>query len=66
MAATAVDLYLNEKTLIKMKQEFEAFEKENPYKSFLPEDAMPPLELNEQLMEKWRSKMEKTYLEAGK
>ena len=66
MAATAIDLYLNEKTLIQMKQEFEAFEKEHPYKSFLPEDAKPPLELNKELMEKWRSKMEKTYLEAGK
>ncbi len=66
MAATAIDLYLNEKTLIKMKEEFEAYEKDHPYKSFLPEDARPPLELNKELMEKWRSKMEKYYLEAGK
>ena len=66
MAATAIDLYLNEKTLTKMKEEFEAYEKEHPYKSFLPEDARPPIELNKELMEKWRSKMEKHYLEAGK
>jgi aminobenzoyl-glutamate utilization protein B len=66
MAATAIDLYLNEETLAKMKEEFEAYEKEHPYKSFLPDDAMPPLELNKELMEKWRPKMEKYYLEAGK
>jgi len=66
MAATAIDLYLNENLLIKMKEEFEAYEKEHPYKSFLPEDAKPPLELNKELMEKWRSKMEKHCLEAGK
>jgi hypothetical protein len=42
--------------------EFEAYSKEQPYKSFLPEDNQPPLDLNEDLMKKWRPLMEKTYL----
>jgi len=62
MAATAIDLFLDDKLLNTIKQEFEAYQKKHPYKSFLPEDAEPPLELNKELMEKWRPKMEQHYL----
>jgi aminobenzoyl-glutamate utilization protein B len=62
MAATAIDLLIQPQTLKKIQEEFEAFQKEHPYKPFLPEDAQPPLDLNQELMEKWRSKMEKYYL----
>jgi len=65
MAATAIDLYLNQEILTKIKQEFEAYEKEHPYESFLPENSKPPLDLNKELMEKWRPKMEKHYIEVS-
>ena len=48
--------------LKKIRAEFEAQSKEHPYKSFLPADAKPPLDMNQELMEKWRPKMEPTYL----
>ena len=63
MAATAIDLYLNEELLKALQEEFEAYEKKHPYKSFLPEDSEPPLDLNKELMEKWRPKMKEYYLE---
>ncbi|NOR14118.1 MAG: amidohydrolase [Candidatus Aminicenantes bacterium] len=59
MAASAIDLFQNPEDLKKMWEEFEAFEKEHPYHSFLPEDAKPPLDLNQELMEKFRSRMER-------
>lgn len=62
MAATAIDLMKQPKTLKKIQEEFEAYQKEHPYQPFLPEDAQPPLDLNRELMEKWRNKMEKNYI----
>jgi aminobenzoyl-glutamate utilization protein B len=66
MAATAIDLYLDKDRLDKIKEEFKAYENEHPYKPFLPEDSKPPLELNKELMEKWRPQMEKYYSEVQK
>lgn len=66
MAATAIDLFNNPKELERIKEEFDAYEKEHPYKSFLPEDAQPPLDLNKELMEKWRTLLEKYYSEQKK
>lgn len=62
MAATAIDLMTRPETLKRIQEEFEAYQKKHPYKSFLPEDARPPLDLNRELMEKWRDKMEKYYI----
>jgi len=62
MAASAVDLLTKPKELKKLRDEFEAYSKDHPYKPFLPDDAQPPLDLNEELMKKWRSLMERTYL----
>lgn len=59
MAATAIDLMTRPEELKKIRAEFDAYEKANPYKSFLPEDAKPPLDLNKELMEKYRILMEK-------
>lgn len=59
MAATAIDLMTRPEELKKIRAEFDAYEKANPYKSFLPEDAKPPLDLNKELMEKYRVLMEK-------
>ncbi|MFC1512227.1 amidohydrolase [Candidatus Latescibacterota bacterium] len=59
MAASAIDLLINPEELKKIQEEFEEYEKEHPYKPFLPEDAVPPLNINEELMNKWRPLMEK-------
>jgi aminobenzoyl-glutamate utilization protein B len=63
MAASAIDLLTKPKELKKLRDEFDAYAKEHPYKPFLPEDAKPPLDLNQELMKKWRPLMEKFYLE---
>ncbi len=56
MAATALDLLTKPETLNAVKKEFEDYSREHPYKSFLPDDATPPLDLNKDLMEKYRVK----------
>ncbi len=59
MAASAVDLMTKPEELKKLRDEFEAYSAEHPYKPFLPADAKPPLDLNQELMEKWRRVMDK-------
>lgn len=54
MAATAIDLLTKPKLLQDIRKEFTDYSKEHPYKSFLPENAAPPLDLNSDLMEKYR------------
>ncbi len=61
MAASAIDLLTKPEELKKLTDEFEAYSKDHPYRPFLPEDALPPLDLNEELMKKWRPAMEKHY-----
>jgi aminobenzoyl-glutamate utilization protein B len=57
MAASALDLLTNPKLLSGIKKEFEEYSKAHPYKSFLPEGAKPPLNLNKELMDKYRDAM---------
>ncbi len=61
MAATAIDLLTLPDEMKKIRKEFEEYSKKHPYKSFLPEDAKPPLDINEELMKKYRPLMEKYY-----
>jgi len=61
MAASAIDLLTKPEELKKLRDEFEAFSKKHPYKSLLPEGAVPPLDLNEELMNKYRPLMEEHY-----
>jgi len=63
MAATAIDLLTRPEELQKIRREFEDYSKKHPYKSFLPEDAQPPLEINEELMSKYRPLMEEYHSE---
>ncbi len=63
MAASAIDLLTLPEALAAVKAEFEQYSKEHPYKSFLPEDAEPPLDLNKELMDKWRNILEDHYKE---
>ncbi len=53
MSATALDYLTNKPLLEKTRKEFEEYSKTHPYKSFLPEDAMPPLDLNRDIMQKF-------------
>ena len=61
MAASAVDLLIKPEELQKLRDEFEEYAKTHPYKPFLPLDTDPPLDLNAELMKKWRPFMEKFY-----
>ncbi len=63
LSATAIDLLTQPVELEKIRNEFTEYSKEHPYKSFLPEEALPPLDLNERLMNMFRPLMEKFYLE---
>lgn len=61
MAASVIDLLIEPKHLQEIRKEFEEYRKKHPYKSFLPADAKPPLDINEELMNKYRPLMEKFY-----
>ena len=63
MAASAIDLLTQPDELATIREAFEEYSRDHPYKPFLPEDAVPPLDLNEELMNRWRPLMEKYYLE---
>lgn len=54
MAASALDLLTKPKLLTEIRNEFDEYSKDHPYKSFLPDGAEPPLDLNRELMEKFR------------
>ena len=56
MAAAAIDLLTKPEVLAEVRKEFEEYSKNHPYKSFLPENATPPLDLNRELMEKYRGR----------
>ena len=60
IAASAIDLLTRPDELKKLRVEFEEYTKKVPYKSFLPADAKPPLDINEELMRKYRPLLEKT------
>jgi aminobenzoyl-glutamate utilization protein B len=60
IAGTALDLLTKPKLLEEIKNEFAAYSKDHPYKSFLPAGAKPPLNLNKDLMEKFREAMYNT------
>jgi aminobenzoyl-glutamate utilization protein B len=57
ISASALDLLTNPKLLEEVRNDFEEYVKERPFKSFLPQGAQPPLEMNKQLMEKHRDSM---------
>ena len=57
IAATTLDLLTKPKVIDAIKAEFTEYSKLHPYKSFLPEGAKPPLDLNRNLMEKYRNQL---------
>ena len=62
-AYTALDLLTTPEILEQVKEEFAVQAEERPYKTFLPDDAEPPLGWNTALMEKFREEMEKHYID---
>lgn len=63
MAASAIDLLTQEDLRTEIINEFKEYSKEHPYKSFLPEGATAPVDLNKELMEKWMNHLEKFYID---
>ena len=61
MAASAIDLLTQPERLEKIRKEFEDYIKGHPYKTFLPDDAKPPLDVNVELMKKYRPLLEKYF-----
>jgi aminobenzoyl-glutamate utilization protein B len=66
MAGTAIDLLQRPEALRAVRAEFDTYSKTHPYKSFLPPDAQPPLDLNADLMKQFISAMQKHYVEEPK
>ncbi len=59
---TTYDLLTKPELLVKIRNEFEELSKEHPYKTFLPDDAEPPVGWNAGLMAKYLGEMEKFYI----
>ena len=59
---TTYDLLTKPELLAQVRSEFEEFSRKRPYKTFLPDDAEPPLGWNTGLMGKFRPEMERFYI----
>lgn len=62
IAASVVDLLTSPELRAAAKKQFEQDTKDSKYFSLLPEGAKPPLDLNKEMMEKYRPAMKKFYL----
>jgi len=62
LAVSVLDLLTSADLLQKAKAQFAEDTKETKYFSLLPPDAKPPLDLNREMMEKYRPEMRKFYL----
>ncbi|MDP2856467.1 MAG: hypothetical protein Q8P50_00630 [Bacillota bacterium] len=63
IADTGIDLLTRPDVLAKIKAEFAAQQQKYLYRSYLPADARPPVELYQEPMTKFRPLMEKFYNE---
>jgi aminobenzoyl-glutamate utilization protein B len=54
IAASAIDLLTQPDIFNAIRADFEEYSKKHPYIPFLPDDAVPPLDMNKESMEKWR------------
>jgi aminobenzoyl-glutamate utilization protein B len=62
MAASAIDLLLDPQIVVKAKETFKQEIGDVEYRPLLPPDQKPPLDLNRDLMERYRPKMREHYL----
>jgi aminobenzoyl-glutamate utilization protein B len=63
IAASVLDLMTSPELLAAAKKQFEEDTKETKYFSLLPPGAKPPLDLNKEMMDKYRPAMSKFYLD---
>ena len=63
MAASAIDLLMDPKRVTQAKETFKQEIGDVEYRPLLPPDQKPPLELNRELMERYRPLMRKHYLD---
>jgi len=61
ISASAYDLLTNPELLQRVRKEFDEYMKDHIYKTFLPPQAQPPLEMNKQLMDLYRDAITKTH-----
>jgi aminobenzoyl-glutamate utilization protein B len=64
LTGTGIDLLCDPDRLKPIRDEFARLQKRMPYKSYLPEDATPPIDLNREAMAAVRSQMEPHYVSA--
>jgi aminobenzoyl-glutamate utilization protein B len=62
LALSALDLLTHPEALARIREEFAELAGKRPYRTFLPDDAEPPLGFHTELMTKYRGAMEKYYL----
>ena len=62
LAASLLDLLASPGLLAKAKEQFQQNIRDTQYFSFLPAEAKPPLDLNREMMERFRPEMRKHYL----
>ena len=62
LAASVLDLFTSADLLATARAQFADDTKETKYFSLLPAGAKPPLDLNREMMEKFRPEMRKFYL----
>jgi aminobenzoyl-glutamate utilization protein B len=62
LAASALDLLTSSELRAAAKKQFEEDTKDTKYFSLLPPDAKPPVDLNKEIMDKYRPEMRKFYL----
>ena len=62
MAASVLDLLTTPELLQRARTEFEQTTKQSPYFAMLPDDAKPPLDLDKEIMAKYRPAMSQFYL----
>ena len=63
IAASVLDLLISPELLMAAKKQFQEDTKDTKYFSLLPPGAKPPLDLNKEMMDKYRPAMRKFYLD---
>jgi aminobenzoyl-glutamate utilization protein B len=65
LAASMLDLLTSPALLAAAKDQFKADTKDTPYFTLLPPEAKPQIDLNKEMMEKFRPQLAKYYLKAA-
>ena len=63
LTATGIDLLCQPRRLKELKDEFARLQRRMPYKSYLPDDAVPPIDLNREAMDAVRPLMKPFHID---